>query len=188
MPSSDKLARAAVPTKSPDHVGSEEPHATGLGTQPNPSRTATGAERIVILVVEDDPADRNLIRRAFEDCQDEVELRFAHDGEQAIDYLFRFRPYSSRHHAPRPRLIVLDLNVPRMDGKRIIHEIRQDPVLRVIPIVVLTGSEDAADVLRAYELGANSYFTKPSSMDGYRKVVRMLDAYWLRRAALPPSV
>ncbi len=116
-----------------------------------------------------------------------MELRFAHDGEQAIDYLFRFRPYSSRHHAPRPRLIVLDLNVPRMDGRQIIREIRQDPILRVIPIGVLTDSEDDADVLRAYERGANSYFTKPQSMDGYRKVIRMLDAYWLRRVALPPS-
>lgn len=188
MPSSDDLVKAATPTGNRDHETSEMLLASEPETMGETDRKGVTAERIVILVVEDDPADRNLIRRAFEDCQDEVELRFAHDGEQAIDYLFRFRPYSSRHHAPRPRLIVLDLNVPRMDGKRIIHEIRQDPVLRVIPIVVLTGSEDDADVLRAYELGANSYFTKPSSMDGYRKVVRMLDAYWLRRVALPPSV
>jgi CheY-like chemotaxis protein len=188
MPSSDDLVKAALPTGDEDSATLPPAFAVEPETQTETARDSSTAERIVILVVEDDPADRNLIRRAFEDCQDQVELRFAHDGEQAIDYLFRFRPYSSRHHAPRPRLIVLDLNVPRMDGKRIIHEIRQDPVLRAIPIVVLTGSADDADVLRAYELGANSYFTKPGSMDGYRKVVRMLDAYWLRRVALPPAV
>lgn len=186
-PLSDPTAEAPPAARSTD-TPTRETSETRPDTLEQPRATVRDEDRrVVILIVEDDPADRNLIRRAFEDCPDEVELRFAHDGEQAIDYLFRFRPYSSRHHAPRPRLIVLDLNVPRMDGRQIIREIRQDAVLRVIPIVVLTGSDSDEDVLQAYELGANSYFTKPQSMEGYRKVIRMLDTYWLRRVELPPA-
>jgi two-component system response regulator len=143
--------------------------------------------QIVVLVVEDDPEDRELIRRGFEECLSDIGLKFIKDGEEAHDYLFRFGRYRERSESPRPRLILLDLYMPRMPGETLLRDVRNDPVLRTIPIVVFTGSEDESDVLRAYDLGANSYFTKPSTIDGYRKVIRILESYWLRRAELPPT-
>jgi CheY-like chemotaxis protein len=145
------------------------------------------SRRQVILVVEDDAGDRELIGRAFEECVNDVELKFVEDGTDALCYLFLFRPYDAVM-APRPSLILLDLDIPKVRGERILKDIRDDSRLHTIPVVVFTGSENADDVHRAYALGANSYFTKPVGVDGYRKVMRILESYWLRRAELPPRL
>lgn len=139
----------------------------------------------VVLVVEDDEGDRALVAAAFEECHAEVDLRFVEDGEAALDYLRRFGDWAGPADSPRPSLVLLDLNIPKVDGGQILFEVRDDPALRRIPIVVLAGSDDERDVRRAYDGGANSYFTKPASREGYRHVVRILEAYWLRGARLP---
>ncbi|MCA9752651.1 MAG: response regulator [Gemmatimonadetes bacterium] len=136
----------------------------------------------VILVVEDDLGDRILIERAFEECDNAVQLRFATTGDEAESYLFRF---ARERGSLRPALVLLDLNVPGVDGRELLREIRADAVLRPTPVVVFTGSDDTRDVYDAYDLGANSYVRKPDSAAGYRKVVRIFEAYWLRRAELP---
>jgi two-component system response regulator len=141
------------------------------------------SDRIVILVVDDDPGDCELIARAFEDCRAQVELRFAPDGEAALDYLV----VGARARNEHPRLVLLDLDVPKIDGRATLRRIRQDDVLCALPVVVFTASESDVDILECYRCGANSYFTKPADIDGYRKVIRILESYWLRRAELPPD-
>ncbi len=156
-----------------DPLGNRQPEAESVPPRP------------VVLIVEDDPGDRHLIARAFEDCRESVDVRFVETGEEAIDYLFRFGCYRSPGGAPRPSLVLLDLGMPDIEGRRILREIREDAVLRATPVVILTGSDDDLEVNRSYELGANSFFQKPDSLAGYRKIIRILEAYWLRQATLP---
>ena len=152
--------------------------APGVDERLQPVR-AGDREPPIILVVEDDVDDRDLIRWAFEGCRDPVELRFATTGPEALEVLF------SHRNRRRPRLILLDLNIPQIDGREIIRRVRDHPAGRSIPIVVFTGSEDLDDVTRSYELGANSYFAKPDSMEGYANLIQVLESYWLREAELP---
>ena len=152
----------------------------------NPGRGAEPDRQNEILIVEDDPGDRRLIQRAFESVSSSVELRFAETGEEALEYLLGFRHYPGSGEL-RPRLVLLDLNVPNLDGRRILREIREDARLHRVPVVVFSGSNSEADVAQCYDLGANSFFTKPDSPDGYRETIRIIESYWLRQAALPPE-
>ena len=148
-----------------------------------------GAERRpLVLIVEDDPNDADFIRWAFEECRGQVELRFVDDGEEALEYLAASKGPSDAERRTRPCLILLDLRIPKGGGFQLLRIIRDDVVLRTIPVVIFTGSDTESDVARAYELGANSYFTKPDTMDGYRNIIRIIEAYWLRKAELPPSL
>jgi two-component system response regulator len=159
--------------------------APAVGARLQPVRRETG-RRPTVLVIEDDPDDRDMIGWAFEECRDHVELRFVEDGREALDYLYRFGRYQCRDDAPRPSMILLDLTLPRISGEEILIEIRRDVDLRRIPVIVFTRSTRDADVIRCYDLGANAYMAKPDSMDGYLNAIRILEAYWLRKAELPP--
>jgi CheY-like chemotaxis protein len=136
-----------------------------------------------MLVVDDNPGDVDLLREALREKAARVELRVVRDGEEAIAFLRREGTWS---HAPRPDLIVLDLNLPRVDGREVLARIKQDPELRRIPIVVMTSSGADQDVLRSYELGANCYVTKPIDLDEFFRVVRSMQEFWLSVARRPP--
>jgi len=139
----------------------------------------------IILLVEDDPDDQKLTKRALEGSKLRNELRVVDDGEQALDYLFRRGKLEDPEKSPRPDLILLDLNLPKLDGRAVLKEIKQSPDLRRIPVVILTTSSQEEDILRSYELGVNSYITKPMRMEGFINVVRDLERYWFELVVLP---
>ena len=140
---------------------------------------------ILVLVADDDPEDRMLIEDAFEESRLPNVLEFVEDGEELLDYLYRRNGYSDPSASPRPGLILLDLNMPRKDGREALKEIKSDPDLRQIPIVVMTTSKAEEDVLRTYELGVNSYVTKPVTFEGLVEVVKALGRYWFQIVELP---
>lgn len=143
------------------------------------------AKRISILMADDDPDDRMLAEEAFRENELADGLKFVEDGEQLMDYLHRRGRYADPAMTPRPDLILLDLNMPRKDGREVLSEIKQDPDLRRIPVVILTTSRDAEDVARAYDLGGNSFITKPVSFEGLARLVGVLSQYWLEVVELP---
>lgn len=145
------------------------------------------AERrpISILMADDDPDDRELTREALEASRIRNPLHFVSDGEELMEYLRRTGRYQKADSAPRPGLILLDLNMPRMDGREALGLIKSDPELRAIPTVILTTSSADEDVYRSYSLGANSFITKPVTFDGLVGVVRALGAYWFEIVDLP---
>jgi CheY-like chemotaxis protein len=145
----------------------------------------TTARLPVILMAEDDADDRLLARDALNECQIEHDLHCVEDGEDLLDYLHRRGNHADKNRSPRPSLILLDLNMPKKDGREALREIRGDPNLRRIPIVVFTTSSADADVELAYELGANSCVTKPASFDSLVEVMRMLGRYWFNVVDLP---
>ena len=134
---------------------------------------------IQVLLVEDNPDHEELIRRAFVDDGARVTLRVARHGEEALDYLFRRGEYRDAEASPRPRLILLDLRLPRMDGLEVLAEIKSSPELRTIPTVVLTTSESEHDVARACAQHANSYLVKPVEFARFEELIRDVEAYWL---------
>jgi len=113
------------------------------------------------------------------------DLRFVEDGEQLMDYLHRRNGYTDKSTSPRPGLILLDLNMPKMDGREALAEIRSDPDLRLIPVVVLTTSKAEEDICRTYDLGASSFITKPVAFEGLVDVMRTLQKYWFEIVELP---
>ncbi|GAA3935045.1 response regulator [Actinomadura viridis] len=137
---------------------------------------------IEVLLVEDDPGDVLLTREAFEDNKVGNNLNVVNDGEEAMAFLRREEPYTD---APRPDLMLLDLNLPRKDGREVLQEIKDDAVLRTIPIVVLTTSEADEDILRSYNLHANAYVTKPVDFDQFIQVVRQIDDFFVTVVKLP---
>jgi CheY-like chemotaxis protein len=145
-------------------------------------------EILTILMADDDPDDRLLARRALEKHGLAEALRTVADGEELMDYLHRRGPYADPALSPRPSLVLLDLNMPRKDGREALAEIKGDPALRRIPVVVLTTSRADEEVFRSYDLGANSYVTKPVTFDGLVEVMRTLGLYWLRTVSLPPDL
>lgn len=139
---------------------------------------------IQILLVEDSPADQRLTREALRDAKIANDLHVVGDGEAAMAFLRQEGAYADR---PRPDLVVLDLNLPRKDGREVLAELKQDPALQTIPVIVLTTSKAEADVLRSYELAVNCYITKPIDFDEFIKVVRSIECFWLSIVTLPPS-
>jgi CheY-like chemotaxis protein len=137
---------------------------------------------IDILLVEDDPGDVLMTREAFEHHKIRNALHVASDGVEALEFLNRQGRFEA---APRPGLILLDLNLPRKDGREVLGEIKQDPRLRSIPVVVLTTSEADEDILRSYDLHANAYVTKPVDFEKFVEVVRKIDDFWVTVVQLP---
>lgn len=142
------------------------------------------AVSITILMADDDADDRMLTRDALEESRLGNDLRFVEDGQELMDYLRREGSYANAD-APRPGIILLDLNMPRKDGRQALQEIKADPELRRIPVVVLTTSKAEEDVLRTYDLGANSFITKPVTFEGLVEIIRALGNYWFRVVELP---
>ena len=140
---------------------------------------------VTILVADDDADDRMLARRALGAARLANDVRFVSDGEELMDYLGRRGRYADPALAPRPGLLLLDLNMPRKDGFACLREIRLDPELRRIPVVVLTTSRAEEDVYRSYDLGVNSFISKPITFAGLVEAMQVLGRYWLQIVELP---
>ena len=146
------------------------------------------AKPIRILVADDDAYGRMLIGDAFEEASLKNPIDFVEDGIELLEYLKHEGRYADLADDVRPGIILLDLNMPRMDGRTALGEIRKDPELRNIPIIVLTTSKSEEDILRTYDLGVNSFITKPVTFDGLVKVVQVLNQYWVEIVAVPANV
>ena len=139
---------------------------------------------IEILLVEDNPGDVDLAREALEGSKFHNDLHVVEDGEKAMAFLRREGPYAD---APRPGLILLDLNLPRKDGRQVLAEIKSDDNLRRIPVVILTTSRAEEDVIKSYDLHANCFITKPIDLSQFLNVVRAIEDFWLSIVVLPPN-
>lgn len=137
---------------------------------------------IDILLVEDDPGDELMTREAFEDNKIGNTLHVAHDGQEALDFLYRQGEYAD---APRPDLILLDLNLPKYDGRQVLEKIKADAELAHIPVVVLTTSAAEEDILRSYKLHANAYVTKPVDLDQFVAAIKQIDEFFVQVVRLP---
>jgi CheY-like chemotaxis protein len=145
------------------------------------------AKPATILLVEDDRGDQELTRRALGEGKIRNELRIVEDGEEALAYLFRRGKYEDPTTSPRPDLLLLDLNLPRVDGREVLEQIRADSKLRRMAVVVLTTSRQEEDILRSYELGCNSFITKPVDLNQFMQVIQALEKYWFQIVVLPPK-
>ena len=143
-------------------------------------------EPAVILMADDDEDDFILVRDAFRENGLPGDIRFVEDGEELMDYLYRRGKYSNETLAPRPDLILLDLNMPKKDGRKALKEIKADPRLRRTPVVILTTSHEDEDILQSYDTGASSFITKPVSFKGLLDLAKTLGTYWLKTVKLPP--
>jgi CheY-like chemotaxis protein len=148
---------------------------------------STHGEPITILMADDDADDRRLTRDALEESRLANDLRFVENGEQLLDYLRHQGKYTSPAEAPRPGLILLDLNMPRKDGRSALKEIKADPDLRQIPVTVLTTSKADEDIFRSYDLGVNSYIVKPVTFEALVDILQTLEKYWFEIVELPPD-
>jgi len=142
---------------------------------------------VLILIAEDDDDDYLLITEAFEESRLANELRRVRDGEELMDYLLHNGKYADQADAPRPTIILLDLNMPRKDGREALAEIKSHPNLKSIPVIVLTTSKAEEDILTAYGVGANSFIRKPVSFDAFINTVKVLKEYWFEIVALPAA-
>jgi len=140
---------------------------------------------ITILLADDDPDDRVLCGKALDELDVDYKLKFVEDGEELMDYLQRRNKFANANDVPRPTLILLDLNMPKKDGREVLKEIKSDPDLRRIPVVVFTTSKSETDVCITYDLGVNSFVTKPISFDELVDVMRTLSKYWFEAVELP---
>ncbi len=140
---------------------------------------------ITILYADDDAEDRMLVKDAWAENRLANELHFVEDGEELMDYLRRRGQYTHLVGEPLPGMILLDLNMPRKDGREALQEIKSDPRLRSIPVVVLTTSKADEDILRAYDLGVNSFILKPVTFDSLVEITRTLSKYWFEVVELP---
>jgi len=142
----------------------------------------TGCEIVDVLLVEDDPGDILMTREAFEHHKIQNKLHVVTDGEQALQFLNQTGEYAD---APRPGLILLDLNLPRRSGHEVLAELKEDPGLRVIPVVTLTTSQAEEDILRSYSLHANAYVSKPVDFERFMDVIRQIDSFFVTVVKLP---
>jgi CheY-like chemotaxis protein len=142
----------------------------------------TGCDVVDVLLVEDDQGDILMTREAFEHYKIRNKLHVVTDGEQALQFLHRTGDYVE---APRPGLILLDLNLPRRDGLEVLAELKSDPGLRVIPVVILTTSQAEEDILRSYSLHANAYVSKPVDFERFMEVIRQIDNFFVTVVKLP---
>lgn len=138
-----------------------------------------------ILLADDDDDDCMLAREALAESRLAIDLRVVHDGEELMDYLYHRGNYAFVQNAPRPTLILLDLNMPKKDGREALREIKADPHLRQIPVIILTTSKAEEDIYRCYELGANSFIIKPFSFGELVEVMRTIGKYWFDIVELP---
>jgi CheY-like chemotaxis protein len=145
----------------------------------------TAPEKIVILMADDDEADIRLARKVFERSAICSEFRWVTDGDSLMDYLRRRGEYSDAEKSPRPGVILLDLNMPGKDGREALREIKSDPELRRIPVVVQTTSRAPQDIVGSYDSGANAFMTKPATFDGLRESLTAFERYWVEIATLP---
>jgi two-component system, chemotaxis family, response regulator Rcp1 len=139
---------------------------------------------VEILLVEDNPGDERLTREALKEGKVYSNLHWVKDGVEAMEFLRRQGKYSG---VPRPDIILLDLNLPKKDGREVLQDIKNDPELKRIPVVVLTTSKAEEDVLRTYNLHANCYVTKPVDLEKFIVVVKSIDVFWLTVVTLPPN-
>jgi two-component system response regulator len=137
-----------------------------------------------VLLVEDDAGDELIAREAFESDPMPIELHVVRDGVEALDFIFRRGAYAD---APRPDFILLDLNLPRVDGRSVLRTVKDDPELSTIPVIVFSTSARLDDVLACYRARSNAYITKPSSYDAFVHVVREINQFWLDTVTLPPA-
>ncbi len=140
---------------------------------------------ITILMADDDEDDRMLAKEALEESHVKNELYFVENGEEVLDYLKRRGKFADAEKSPRPGLILLDLNMPRKDGREALREIKADPDLRRIPVVIMTTSKAEEDIFRSYDLGANSFITKPVTFERLVELMRTLGQYWIEFVELP---
>lgn len=142
---------------------------------------------VTILMAEDDPDDRLLVQEAVREAKLNNNLIFVEDGQELMEYLRRLGSFSDKTQFPKPHLILLDLNMPRMDGREALKEIKADPELRSIPIVVLTTSKAEEDIVKTYDLGVSGFITKPVAFDGLIDVMKVIDRYWFKIVELPSN-
>ena len=146
---------------------------------------STNRAAITILMADDDEDDRMFAKDALVEARLYNEVYFVEDGQELMDFLNHCDKYADLNGSPRPGLILLDLNMPRKDGREALQEIKADPDLRRIPVVVLTTSKAQEDIYRTYDLGVSSYITKPVSFDGLVEVMKALSRYWFEIVSLP---
>lgn len=138
---------------------------------------------VEVLLIEDSPGDVRLTREAFRDASISIRLHVANDGVEAMAFLRREGVNNA--HVPRPDLILLDLNLPRMDGREVLAQIKEDPLLKAIPTVILTTSDAEADILGSYELRANAFLSKPVDLEAFDELVKSIGDFWLNQVRLP---
>lgn len=146
-----------------------------------------GMKPIIMTYAEDDPEDRMLLKDAWEESDLSNELHFVEDGEALMDYLYRRGQYADLSGQPLPGLILLDLNMPKKDGREVLGEIKGDPNLRRIPIVVLTTSSEEEDIARSYDMGVSGFIIKPVTFEALCEMVKGVSKYWFEIVELPPQ-
>ncbi len=140
---------------------------------------------ITILMAEDDNDDQMLVRESFEECRLLNELHFVEDGQQLLDYLKGRPPYDDRQKTPFPDIVLLDLNMPRKDGREALREIKKDPEINHLPVIVLTTSQAEEDIIQTYKFGVAGFITKPVTFEGLVDAVKALANYWFQIVKLP---
>ncbi len=140
---------------------------------------------IEVLLVEDSPGDVRLTQEAFRDANRSIQLHVATDGVEAMAFLRHEKAYAD---APRPDLILLDLNLPKMDGREVLALVKEDESLKLIPIVILTTSDAEADIVKSYQLQANCYLSKPVQLDAFENLVKSINDFWLTKVKLPQQI
>lgn len=147
--------------------------------------TTKNGQPIVILMADDDADDRMLTKDALQESRVLNELRFVEDGEELMDYLYHKGKFADPESAPKPGLILLDLNMPKKDGREALKEIKSDPNLRRIPVVIMTTSKAEEDIFRSYDFGASSFITKPVTFDRLVDLMKAIGEYWVEFVELP---
>ena len=148
---------------------------------------STAGKAVTIVMADDDAEDRMLAKEALAEARLANDLHFVEDGKELMDYLNHHGKYSDAMESPSPVLILLDLNMPKMNGREALKQIKADPRLRSIPVVVLTTSKAQEDIYRSYDLGASSFITKPVTFEGLVDVMRSLKRYWFEIVELPTN-
>ncbi len=144
------------------------------------------SKRTVVIIAEDDPDDRLLIKDAIKEASlQPIDVFFVQDGAEMLDYLYHRGKYTEMGKAPHPELVLLDLNMPKKSGMEVLEEIKRDPALRTIPVVVLTTSHEPQHISRSYELGGNGFVTKPESYHQLVELMQNIQKYWFRTVELP---
>jgi CheY-like chemotaxis protein len=173
-------ADECMPT-SPTLIGSPPDHTK----KPQGSLIRGHQTSTIILMADDDADDCLLAKEAWEEIESGHELRFVHDGQEVLDYVLHQGPYTPHQSAPRPGIILLDLNMPKKNGHEVLGVIKSNNALRTIPIIVFTTTKHIDEVIRAYKEGANAFMTKPTSFEGYRNTLKAIDHFWLHLVQLP---